>query len=128
MALALLLAHRDIEMTLIEANAKKCAFLREAARDSGASVRVACERVENTPLKRPVDVITARAFAPLDKLLGYAAPYLAQGAVCLFLKGRELEAELTEARKSWSISAETHPSLTAEDSHVLIVQKAKLSD
>ena len=58
------------------------------------------------------DVVTARALAPLDKLLGYAIPLLKRGAVGLFPKGQDVEAELTEAAKSWTIEADLVPSKT----------------
>ena len=56
------------------------------------------------------DIVTARAVAPLDKLLGYAQPYFERGAQGLFLKGERAESELIEARKSWHFEAELAPS------------------
>jgi 16S rRNA (guanine527-N7)-methyltransferase len=53
-----------------------------------------------------VDVVTARAVAPMEKLLGYAQPYLARGAQAVFLKGEKAEAELQEARKVWHLDAD----------------------
>ncbi|MGH7060988.1 MAG: 16S rRNA (guanine(527)-N(7))-methyltransferase RsmG, partial [Stellaceae bacterium] len=70
---------------LIESDIRKCAFLREAARVTGTEVAISRSRIE-ARVPQPVDVVTARALAPLDRLLGLAAPFLGTGSVCLFLK------------------------------------------
>ncbi len=112
------------EVHLLEAAAKKAAFLREAARITEAPVRLHCERIERF---RPfaADVVTARACAPLPRLLDYAAPFLrpagagvAQG-VCLFHRGRNFDRELTEARKSWHMQVELMPSCTDSSARIL---------
>jgi 16S rRNA (guanine527-N7)-methyltransferase len=54
--------------------------------------------------RHPVDVVTARACAPLDRLLGLAEPFLSPGSECLFLKGERVEEELTLARKHWTMT------------------------
>lgn len=94
---------------LVEANSRKCAFLREAARISGAPVTVRQTRIEASPA-RPFDVVTARALAPLDRLLDLARPFLAADGLCLFLKGAEATAELTLARRGWRMAAAASPS------------------
>lgn len=102
------------EVHLVESNLKKAAFLREAARDLGGSVHVHSDRAEKV-LGRTVtkaDVISARALAPLAQLLDLASPLLKTGAIGLFPKGKEAEAELTEAQESWRFKASLHPSLT----------------
>jgi len=91
----------DVE--LVEADSRKCAFLREAARITEIDVTLRPCRVQAVP-PHPVDVVTARACAPLDRLLGLAEPFLAPGSVCLFLKGGRVEEELTLARKHWTMS------------------------
>ena len=63
-------------------------------------------------LQAPVDCVTARAVAPLHMLLGFAAPLVQRGAKALFLKGQDVEAELTEATKYWNIEPLLHPSRT----------------
>ena len=99
------------DVHLIEANARKCAFLREAARIAEATVTIHNMRIEATaPLA--ADVITARAVAPISILLKYAEPHLTPTSLCLFLKGAEVQEELTEIRKIWNIRENTYPSIT----------------
>ncbi len=110
---------------LVESVGKKANFLREAVRHIGAPAEVHAVRIEEFVKNfsaRP-DVVTARALAPLDKLLGLAAPLLNKGAQGLFLKGQHVEAELTEASKCWNIEAELVPSQTSPQSRVVVVRK-----
>ena len=97
------------DMHLLESDARKCAFLREAARVTETSVTVINQRIEKVPPLQ-ADVVTARALAPLDKLLGWAQPHLLPQGHCIFLKGKGAEDELTAARKEWNISSEGVPS------------------
>ena len=92
---------------LMESNAKKAAFLREAIRVSGAAAMVHHERAEAVvpAWREPVDIVTARALAPLWILDGLDAPLVKRGAKALFLKGQDIEAELTETTKYWNIEA-----------------------
>jgi 16S rRNA (guanine527-N7)-methyltransferase len=111
-------------MHLVESDSRKCAFLREAARVTETSVTVVNKRIEQVaPLS--ADVVTARALAPLDRLLGWAFPHLAPGGECLFLKGRGAEDELTASAKEWNITASRVPSLT--DSGGLILHLREVS-
>lgn len=118
----------DRPVHLVEATGKKAAFLREAARITGAPATVHNCRIEALE-PWPVDLITARALAPMEKLLSYAAPFLAQNnarpPVCLFLKGARAEQELTEARKSWKMTVDRFPSITAPEGSVLRLQDLK---
>jgi 16S rRNA (guanine527-N7)-methyltransferase len=101
---------------LVERNAKKAAFLREAVRITGASGTVHLadigDSVDSFPY--PVDCVTARAVAPLHRLIGFAEPLVGKGAKALFLKGQDVEAELTEATKYWKLKPRLHPSLTGQ--------------
>jgi len=95
---------------LVEADARKAAFLREAARIAEAKVAIrACRIAAVAP--HPVDVVTARALAPLDPLLDLARPFIGPGAVCLFPKGERVEQELTLARKRWTMTVSMHHSI-----------------
>ncbi len=97
-----------VPFTLIESDARKSAFLREAARETGAPVTVLTSRIE-TATPPPARLVTARALAPLDRLLGLAAPHLAAEGVCLFPKGRNVEPELTAARRLWQMELARFP-------------------
>jgi len=95
-------------------NAKKAAFLREALRVTASTGMVHLSDIEDIveTLKAPIDCVTARALAPLHQLIGFAEPLVRKGAKALFLKGQDVEAELTEATKYWNIKPNLHSSLT----------------
>jgi 16S rRNA (guanine527-N7)-methyltransferase len=99
---------------LVERNAKKAAFLREALRvtNSRGTVHLADIGDSVDRITGPVDCVTARAVAPLHQLIGFAEPLVIRGAKALFLKGQDVEAELTEATKYWSIKPHLHSSRT----------------
>jgi 16S rRNA (guanine527-N7)-methyltransferase len=99
---------------LVERNAKKAAFLREAIRVTSAPGTVHLADVGDIVdrIAGPVDCVTARALAPLHELIGLAEPLAQRGAKVLFLKGQDVEAELTEATKYWSIRPQLHSSRT----------------
>jgi 16S rRNA (guanine527-N7)-methyltransferase len=107
---------------LIEADSRKCAFLREAARITEAAVTLRSCRIEAVA-PHPVDVVTARACAPLDRLLALAEPFLAPHSGCLFLKGERVEEELTLARKRWTMTASLHQSRSDPRGVVLRLQQ-----
>jgi 16S rRNA (guanine527-N7)-methyltransferase len=116
---------------LVESNGKKAAFLREAVRITQAPAKVHQARVENfgDSWRGPADAVTARALAPLKTLCDQAFPLLSRGAVGLFPKGQDVEAELTEAAKYWTIKAERVPSKTSPEGCIVVVRglaKAKL--
>ena len=123
----------DVEVHLVEADKKKAAFLREAARIVEAPVTLHVQRIESlAPF--PVDAVTARACAPLPRLLDYAAPFLRQyqpgepAPVGLFLKGRDVDRELTEAREKWKMETELLPSRTDAAAKILRIQLPHLGD
>jgi 16S rRNA (guanine527-N7)-methyltransferase len=109
---------------LFEATRKKAEFLEAAARRMGLNVGIQNVRIE-VGKYQPVDIITARALAPLDKLLGYAQRMAAKHTVCLFLKGQSLASELTEARKSWRMKVLQHPSETDPSGVILEVRELR---
>ncbi|HYZ43186.1 MAG TPA: 16S rRNA (guanine(527)-N(7))-methyltransferase RsmG [Stellaceae bacterium] len=96
---------------LIEADSRKVAFLREAARITAAPVKVHACRIERVA-PHAADVVTARACAPLAQLLDLAEPFLAPHTHCLFLKGERYQEELTHARKGWTMSVSVEQSLS----------------
>jgi 16S rRNA (guanine527-N7)-methyltransferase len=99
---------------LVERNAKKAAFLREAIRVTSASGVVHLsdigDIVETIDIR--IDCITARALAPLNQLVSFAEPLVKKGAKALFLKGQDVDAELTETTKYWNIQPLLHSSRT----------------
>jgi 16S rRNA (guanine527-N7)-methyltransferase len=107
-----------VPFDLLEADQRKAAFLREAARATNAPVRVHAVRVEAANLA-PSPLITARALAPLPRLLALAAPLLAEGGQCLFLKGANARAELTQAESEWHMRTDVIPSQTAVGASIL---------
>jgi len=115
------------EIHLIESNKKKAAFLREAVRVTGAPAVVHAERVADFAqgFRGGLDAVTARALAPLPELLSIAYPLLKTGARGLFPKGQDVEAELTQATKCWSIQASLVPSRTDPKSRVVVIREAK---
>ena len=124
---AALAARPGADVTLVESDSRKAAFLREAARIAELPATVLPARIEQVALRiaEGVEIVSARALAPLPKLLDLAAPFLAQGATGLFLKGQDVDNELTEASKSWKIQAEIKDSLTDRGGHVLVVRAAE---
>jgi 16S rRNA (guanine527-N7)-methyltransferase len=99
---------------LVERNAKKAAFLREALRvtDSRGTVHLADIGDSVDRIDGAVDCVTARAVAPLHQLIGFAEPWVKRGAKALFLKGQDVEVELTESTKYWNINSRLHSSRT----------------
>jgi 16S rRNA (guanine527-N7)-methyltransferase len=99
---------------LVERNSKKAAFLRETLRITSSRGIVHARGIEDIvdSIEGPIDCVTARALAPLHQLIGYAEPLVKRGAKAFFLKGQDVEAELTEATKYWNIEPNLHSSLT----------------
>ncbi|WP_295188494.1 16S rRNA (guanine(527)-N(7))-methyltransferase RsmG [uncultured Brevundimonas sp.] len=109
LVLSIMLKGREgAHVWLIDSLAKRCRFLQEVVDALSLPATVIVGRAEAQALT--CDVVTARAVAPMEKLLGYAQPYFQRGAQGLFLKGERAESELIEARKSWHFEAELAPS------------------
>jgi 16S rRNA (guanine527-N7)-methyltransferase len=118
---------RPIQAHLFESNLKKAAFLREAARRTGVCVQVHTMRIEEARSVAETiraEAVTARALAPLPKLLDYAQSFLENGAIGYFHKGQDVDAELTEATKSWKMHVESIPSTTDSRGVILVVKEA----
>jgi 16S rRNA (guanine527-N7)-methyltransferase len=94
---------------LIESDARKCVFLREAGRITNTPAKIVDSRIDMAK-PHPADVVTARACAPLERLLPLAQRFIGANTLCLFLKGEHVEEELTVARRGWRMSAARHPS------------------
>ena len=120
MVLAILDDSRRV--SLVEANGKRCAFLREVAAATGTSVTVIEGRLEAPDVQSalsPAGTIVARACAPLADLLGLVFPVLETHTYCIFPKGRRYRSELEEARRRWDFGVEIVPSRTAAEARIL---------
>ena len=115
---------------LIERNAKKAAFLREALRVTNAPGIVHLADIGDNvdSIVGRVDCVTARALAPLHQLIGFAEPLVGQGAKALFLKGQDVEAELTEATKYWKIKPRLHSSRTGGHGWIVELDRIERRD
>lgn len=108
-------------VTLVEADARKATFLREAARATGAPVEVINDRIEHCGIQN-AGIVTARALAPLERLLRLSYPLLSSAGVSFLPKGGNIDAELTAAETGWQMSLKRHPSQTAPDGCILEVR------
>ncbi len=110
---------------LVERNGKKAAFLREAVRVTAATAVVYPEDIVDyvDSVSAPVDCVTARAVAPLHNLLELAEPLLTAGTKGLFLKGQDVESELTEATRYWNIQSNLIRSVSGGDGWIVMVDR-----
>jgi 16S rRNA (guanine527-N7)-methyltransferase len=111
--IAVLLAGKpDAAVHLVESNRRKCAFLRQAIRATGAPATVHEGRVEAVVADwdAPVDRISARAFAPLGRLLELASPLMERGVPGAFHKGQDFVREISEVPQSWGYDLVKHES------------------
>ncbi|CAN5217514.1 16S rRNA (guanine(527)-N(7))-methyltransferase RsmG [soil metagenome] len=119
--LAILLKGRtNAHVWLIDSLQKRCRFLDAVVEELDLPATVVWGRAEEQALK--VDVVPARAVAPLEKLLGYAQPYMARGAQGLFLKGEKAELELQEACKVWQVNGDLSVSRSDPRGRILTVR------
>jgi len=108
---------------LVESMAKRCRFLRVVADALALPVEIHNARAEDLDLK--VDVVTARACAPMVRLLGYAQPYLKRGATAWFLKGQDVASELAEAATYWKFESDLRPSRSDPRGQIVRVKGLK---
>lgn len=112
--------HPQLTVSLCESDTRKCAFLREASRQTDTSVVILNQRIEAMSAQ-PSDVITARALTSLDRLFAMAERFAHEKTELLLLKGAKAEQELTDAARTWHSKAERFPSLTDRDGVILRV-------
>lgn len=126
---AILLA--DVEgasVTLVESNGRKAAFLQTVARELKLPAKVLSERIESIPERlsdNRFDAVSARALASLDKLLGYAEPWLTSGATGVFHKGQDFASERRQAALSWDFNLVEHQSRIEPDSRIVLVDHVR---
>ena len=110
-------------VTLVESDGRKAAFLREAARETGAPVAIQAGRLERLGDRiGPPDIITARAVASLDLLLDRIKLYITPNTICLFHKGRQVDKEIDAARRRWRMTLNKIPSETDPSGVILRVE------
>jgi 16S rRNA (guanine527-N7)-methyltransferase len=122
LVIAIVLREREgARVHCIESNGRKCSFIRHAARMTAAPVTVHNARIEDVvpSFAGQIDVLTARALAPLPRLLQWTAPLLTTGVSGIFPKGDNALGELTEARESWKFEVEMFPSRTDPRGQIL---------
>ena len=107
-----------VHFDLIESDQRKASFLRTAVLETGAPATVHCCRIEASTVP-PAGLVTARALAPLPRLLGLASRFLMADGVCLFLKGGKAEDELAAAELDWKMTVERIPSQTGGEGVIL---------
>ncbi len=125
LVVAILLGGAGPRVTLIESDSRKCAFLREVARKTGTTVDILSTRIEQAATQaklEPPEVVSARALAPLDRLLGLAAPLFTPSTVGVFLKGRDAALEIETAAKAWTFAVEMVPSITEATGRVVVIR------
>jgi 16S rRNA (guanine527-N7)-methyltransferase len=119
----LVLAIMGARVTLVESDQRKCTFLREVVRLSGAAANIVVRRIEDPPpAMDSFDVITARALAPLDRLIALAGPWAGLDTVGLFPKGQDVDIELTRCAKYRRIRFEKLPSITNPAASIVRVE------
>lgn len=106
---------------LVESDGRKCSFLRQVIRATGVEASVHQSRIESLDTFG-VDIVTARALAPLDRLLDHADRFWRQGCEGWFLKGADWQEELTSCAQSWTVEIETFPSRTNPTGRILRVR------
>lgn len=110
---------------LVESDARKCVFLQEVIRQTGISVTLYTRRIEEVEGLK-ADIVTARALAPLSRLLGYAQGFMGPASVGIFPKGRRYREEVAAAQKAWSFNITYRDSVTDQDGKILILQRVNV--
>lgn len=119
---------KGVIVHLIESDSRKCAFLREVVRATGAAAVVHNGRIEDVIQILPVpDAVTARALASLETLLGLSHALISSGALGVFLKGQDYRSELTVAKSGYNFNFDVVPSVTDPAAGVILVRSALAS-
>jgi 16S rRNA (guanine527-N7)-methyltransferase len=125
--LVLAVASPDKKFHLIESDTRKASFLREALRITDTHAEVYAERVESVAkrIATRIHMITARAFAPLPRMLELTEPFFLSGAKAVFLKSQDVDDELTTAAKSWNVNFQLRTSQTDPRGRILLIDQAE---
>ena len=111
----------QMHVTLVESDQRKAAFLRHVGQKLGLNTQVITDRIESVPSLN-ANVVSARALAPLPLLCAFAHRHLAPGGFAIFHKGKSAQAEISEARRTWQFSLESHVSSTDSSSSILLLK------
>lgn len=124
--LAILAKHQmpERQITMVESDLRKCAFLRSVVRELSLNAKVLSRRIQAIP-PQSADIMSARALSDLPALLAFAERHLAPGGTALFLKGETWEKEVQTARESWSFALQAHKSKTNPAAAILEVKDIK---
>ncbi|TWT14800.1 16S rRNA (guanine(527)-N(7))-methyltransferase RsmG [Reyranella sp. CPCC 100927] len=122
--LTLAIVRPDLSVRLVESDVRKSAFLGDVARRAAPNASILNQRIEATGTNA-ADIVTARALAPLPKLLDWAHQFVTDPTICLFHKGKGLDAELTDAERSWMMDIDRVPSVTAPDAAILRIARLR---
>lgn len=124
MVLAVMAAEKTpyLKVKLIESTGKKTLYLNEVKKITAVDVEIINERVEKLPPEK-ADVITSRAMASLNELLGYTSRFVGPKTICIFPKGQRYAEEIAEAKKHWKFECEVKDSETSEEGKILIISR-----
>ncbi len=111
-------------ISLVESDKRKCLFLTTARRELDININVVNERIEKADLPK-VDILSARALAPLDELLSFSETTLQPSGTALFSKGARYQEELDRAAQAWHFDVTAHQSQTNPDSRVLEISRIR---
>jgi 16S rRNA (guanine527-N7)-methyltransferase len=128
LVVAIMMKPVGTRVTLVESDKRKCAFLAEVARQTGVAVEIRPARIEQTATQGmlgQVDVVSARALAPLARLIPLSLPFFRDDTVGIFPKGRGAESEVAEALATWTFDVEMVPSLTDEEAQVVVIRRPR---
>lgn len=117
--LVIAIARPELVVRLIESDQRKAAFLRTAIRELRLeNASVVCQRIESADPQNAAN-ISARALAPLPQLMAYVSRHLKPDGQAWLMKGRNWQAEIAGARKTWSFDVKAHQSSTDSDAAIL---------
>jgi 16S rRNA (guanine527-N7)-methyltransferase len=116
---------RDAIVHCIESDGRKCAFLREAARATGAAAAIHAVRVEAIEPESlgTVDAVTARAFAPLPLTLKLARPWIERGAIAVFPRGESAKDQIAASPEAWTHAIESLQSVVNPKAAILRIRQ-----
>ena len=114
-------------VSLVDSNGKKIFFLKQVKKKLNLNVRIFLKRIERLEDLK-YDILTSRALANLDKLLSYSQKFIKKNTVLIFLKGKAVNDELTDARKNWKFTLEKKQSISDQRGTILIIKDLRKND